>query len=521
MASNEQNTVDGVTSNEPDLNEGDMTEEPEESGMCAGGGSAAAWSLWSNVSNLSKSSLGGLIDVAKQTSSNALDFMRKDLQEFTCTMQKDTSYIATTVKTGVETGLKQENAASAKERVKKGMSSIIGGLQRVVFIPPDSDEETETIVPASHVFDRAKARLHAIQVDQGTYCNEPDGPKEKFEEFINHFDLEGNKGVISELLVSNVEVRSIYTKLVPSTVSHVDFWQRYFYKVEQLNEDEMRRQELMKRADEAQQDEGDLAWDDDEWGDAETAGASVQDKPLSISPGNEKLIKATLESFDSGSQIEVDEQTATKILEEEFSQEAPSPGPAAKDAVLKNQASTVAVNKDDEGSASEDKMAVPAPDVAPVIINAEVHIDSAAASSASYEEIPESSQSFGDSGGSASAGAPADGNISIPTVQPTEPVQPQDASGAQPAKEPLKIRTKEKDDMVVYSPGSGSEGASSSPGSGSTNQKESLDSEEWEKDFDIEVTEDDLRLAQEAAAGVAAGEGEAREEQDEDWENWE
>ena len=44
--------------------------------------------------------------------------------------------------------------------------------------------------------------------------HEPSGPPEKFEEWLKEFNLENKKGDISQLLVANVEVRSLYTQLV-------------------------------------------------------------------------------------------------------------------------------------------------------------------------------------------------------------------------------------------------------------------------------------------------------------------
>lgn len=59
-----------------------------------------------------------------------------------------------------------------------------------------------------------QARLHAIQLDSGTYCTEPSGPPEKYEEWLQEFDLESKKGDISQLLVAHEEVRALYTQIV-------------------------------------------------------------------------------------------------------------------------------------------------------------------------------------------------------------------------------------------------------------------------------------------------------------------
>ena len=59
-----------------------------------------------------------------------------------------------------------------------------------------------------------QARLHAIQLDPGTYMNAPPTEDEDFPIWLNAFMLEERKGDISDLLVANAQVRSIYTQLV-------------------------------------------------------------------------------------------------------------------------------------------------------------------------------------------------------------------------------------------------------------------------------------------------------------------
>jgi hypothetical protein len=52
-----------------------------------------------------------------------------------------------------------------------------------------------------------------LQIDPTTYTSNPT-PEERYQDWLSTFDLEGSKGAISELLVSNVEVRALYTQLV-------------------------------------------------------------------------------------------------------------------------------------------------------------------------------------------------------------------------------------------------------------------------------------------------------------------
>ena len=53
-----------------------------------------------------------------------------------------------------------------------------------------------------------------------------------------------------------------FSAQVPAEVSHSLFWQRYFYRVCQLRQDEERRADLKKRAETVQQQ--DIGWEDGE-----------------------------------------------------------------------------------------------------------------------------------------------------------------------------------------------------------------------------------------------------------------
>ncbi|ETE65827.1 BSD domain-containing protein 1 [Ophiophagus hannah] len=136
----------------------------------------------------------------------------------------------------------------------------------------DCDVITLMATPSgtTELYDSAKARLYSLQSDPATYCNEPDdcsfpnkggglalrspcplirscgglvdvvfspaGPPELFEDWLLHFSLEEKKGEISGLLGNSPSIRSLYSKMVPVAVSHSEFWLRYFYKVHQLEQ---------------------------------------------------------------------------------------------------------------------------------------------------------------------------------------------------------------------------------------------------------------------------------------------
>uniref|UniRef100_F7CY18 BSD domain containing 1 n=1 Tax=Macaca mulatta TaxID=9544 RepID=F7CY18_MACMU len=148
----------------------------------------------------------------KEKSSEALEFMKRDLTEFTQVVQHDTACtIAAT---------------------------------------------------ASVVKEKLAARLYSLQSDPATYCNEPDGPPELFDAWLSQFCLEEKKGEISELLVGSPSIRALYTKMVPAAVSHSEFWHRYFYKVHQLEQEQARRDALKQRAEQSISEEP--GWEEEE-----------------------------------------------------------------------------------------------------------------------------------------------------------------------------------------------------------------------------------------------------------------
>uniref|UniRef100_A0A3B4Y2M2 BSD domain containing 1 n=1 Tax=Seriola lalandi dorsalis TaxID=1841481 RepID=A0A3B4Y2M2_SERLL len=151
----------------------------------------------------------------KDKSSEALEFLKRDLTEFSTVVQHDTA--------------------------------------------------CSIVATATAVRNKLAARLYSLQADPATYCNEPDGPPEQFDNWLSSFSLEEKKGEISELLVNSPSIRALYTKMVPAAVAHSEFWQRYFYKVFQLDQEEARRVALKQRAEQTTHTET-LGWEEEEEG---------------------------------------------------------------------------------------------------------------------------------------------------------------------------------------------------------------------------------------------------------------
>merc|ERR1712223_2099962 len=183
-----------------------------------------------------------------------------------------------------------EMAEAAINGVAKGASSLwsmASGYASQMFVEEDL-EATPVLVGSNSepiILDRLQAQLHALSSDPITYTKDPDPQDSLAEDWTSYLatvELDSRQGEISELMINNGHVRKHYSNLVPSTVPHKLFWARYFFKVHLIDQQEVKRQALKRRAEEAKVDsDSEINWDEDEdLGDTEIPEA-VQEKLLS------------------------------------------------------------------------------------------------------------------------------------------------------------------------------------------------------------------------------------------------
>merc|ERR1719273_138539 len=183
-----------------------------------------------------------------------------------------------------------EMAEAAINGVAKGASSLwnmASGYASQMFTEEDL-EATPVLVGSNSepiILDRLQAQLHALASDPTTYTKDPDPQDALAEDWTSYLatvELDSRQGEISELMINNGHVRKHYSNLVPSSVPHKLFWARYFFKVHLIDQQEVKRQALRRRAEEAKVDsDSEINWDEDEdLGDTEIPEA-VQEKLLS------------------------------------------------------------------------------------------------------------------------------------------------------------------------------------------------------------------------------------------------
>ncbi|XP_006862219.1 PREDICTED: BSD domain-containing protein 1 isoform X3 [Chrysochloris asiatica] len=314
---------------------------------------------------------------------------------------------------------------------------------------------------------KEKARLYCLQSDPATYCNEPDGPPELFDAWLSKFCLEEKKGQISELLIGSPSIRALYTKMVPAAVSHSEFWHRYFYKVHQLEQEQARRDALKQRAEQSISEEP--GWEEED----EMLGSV---SPTSLKEAKVPVTKtSTSPEGRAGPQIPCEEklltpvETPAEVTPSESSEsislvtQIPNPAVSPEAPVLPKDLSQRLL----EASLEEQNLAVDAGETGP------------------------------------------------PPPSPPKPLNPAGRPCGPEPRPSARVETLREEaptDLRVFELNSDS-GKSTPSNNGKKGSSTDI-SEDWEKDFDLDMTEEEVQMA--LSKVDASGELE-----DVEWEDWE
>ncbi|XP_037683770.1 BSD domain-containing protein 1 isoform X2 [Choloepus didactylus] len=316
-------------------------------------------------------------------------------------------------------------------------------------------------------YDGTKARLYSLQSDPATYCNEPDGPPELFDAWLSQFCLEEKKGEISELLVGSPSIRALYTKMVPAAVSHSEFWHRYFYKVHQLEQEQARRDALKQRAEQSISEEP--GWEEEE------------EEPVGISPMSPKEVKIPV--------------AKTSTLPE---------GAAGPQSLCEENLVTL-VEPPTEVTPSESSESI---SLVTQIVNP--------ATSSETPVLPkELSQRLLEASLEEQGLAEDVGETGPPPLAHSKPLTPTGRPSGPEPRPPARVETLREEvptDLRVFELNSDS-GKSTPSNNGKKGSSTDI-SEDWEKDFDLDMTEEEVQIA--LSKVDASGELE-----DVEWEDWE
>ena len=114
--------------------------------------------------------------------------------------------------------------------------------------------------------ERYNRELLVLQANESTYVTDPLTTTVANSNDDWPIDLDKLNIDFEKLLHENVTMSSLHTKLGPAQVSNVQFGLRYFYKVNQLEEERKKRLKLLERASSEAQptQENKNDWDDEE-----------------------------------------------------------------------------------------------------------------------------------------------------------------------------------------------------------------------------------------------------------------
>ncbi|XP_006895029.1 PREDICTED: BSD domain-containing protein 1 isoform X1 [Elephantulus edwardii] len=426
----------------------------------------------------------------KEKSSEALEFMKRDLTEFSQVVQHDTACtIAATASVVKEKlaimsylwvtcllsgfSLQTEGSSGATEKMKKGLSDFLGVISDTFAPSADKTIECDVITlmgtpsGTAEPYDGTKARLYSLQSDPATYCNEPDGPPELFDAWLSQFCLEEKKGQISELIAGSPSIRALYTKMVPAAVSHSEFWHRYFYKVHQLEQEQARRDALKQRAEQTISEEA--GWEEDE------------EELVGISPTSPKEAKVPVTSTSTSPEGRTGPQSPS-----EENLVTPVETPAE-----------VTPSESSESISLVTQIAKPATSPEAPMLPRDL---SQKLQEASLEE-QDLAVDVGETG--------------PPPPAHTKPLTPAGRPSGSEPRPPARVETLREEvptDLRVFELNSDS-GKSTPSNNGKKGSSTDI-SEDWEKDFDLDMTEEEVQMA--LSKVDASGELE-----DAEWEDWE
>lgn len=433
----------------------------------------------------------------KEKSTEALEFMKRDLAEFSHVVQHDTACTIAATANAVKEKLSAETSTGAGQQVKKGLSNILGVLSDTFAPPPDKTIDCDVITlvatpsGTTELYDSTKARLYTLQADPATYCNEPDGPLELYDEWVAGFNLDERKGEISDLLVNSPSVRALYTNMVPAAVSHSEFWHRYFYKLYQFDQEESRRIALKQRAEQTSQSE-ELQWEEEEEEDEFVGALPLNSNVQHLSLNSSLPVQPPVLCSRTENSVELESVDVSAIGQ------APS----------EHQSTTA--------------------EQSPVELQFQSQVSTSSETSRSEETVKEIGEKA--EGSSARLVPEQEEKPHLPTAKDRVPTSAKVATGSSKdqkakgstggvaeTKNTVRLETTKDDggptDLRVYELNSDS-GKSTPSNNGKKGSSTDI-SEDWEKDFDLDMTEEEVQLA------LSQVDVTDHQLEDEDWENWE
>ncbi|KAJ3159792.1 hypothetical protein HDU86_001444 [Geranomyces michiganensis] len=213
-------------------------------------------------------------------------------------------------------------ADKADELLLKFGSGVSSFLSNAVTIIPGQSAgtgkealEKAPVAKRNIIFNRKTALVTALRTDAATYAA-PAIDDARFQTFAAAFEIgDKEKAQIAKILEETPEVRDILQRLVPSEISYATFWQRYFFRVSELEREEETRKQLLAKAKAATADgAGDKEDEDFSWGsedEEEENSANDASKRDATMAKPESSVEPVVQMVDVGGDDYADKVTAS------------------------------------------------------------------------------------------------------------------------------------------------------------------------------------------------------------------
>ncbi|KRX60295.1 BSD domain-containing protein 1, partial [Trichinella britovi] len=177
-------------------------------------------------------------DQAREKTMSTLALVKRDLVELGETFQQEASSLIT-----VTANVIREHAPPLNAEVASNwMKAVVDSVSYVLSEKDTAVGEEEFEIPIVAPLDNGKYdSVRALQMDPETFCTDPEGATELYEDWKSNFNLRHYEEECKEIFRNCPSVRRMYLQLVPNEIDSIQFWQRYFYRVHQHQLDKARK----------------------------------------------------------------------------------------------------------------------------------------------------------------------------------------------------------------------------------------------------------------------------------------
>ncbi|XP_018325225.1 BSD domain-containing protein 1-B isoform X2 [Agrilus planipennis] len=190
------------------------------------------------------------LHAAKNKSTEVLEFVKKDLEEFGSVVKQEASTVVSTTGSAITKTLKLDESDSTAGSMKRSISSFLGQMNTILNPSPD-DSDTEAIIINEDsdpvTLTKLQQEIYNLQKNETTFLDDPeDSLMMQFNCWLEIIEDQLSEERLNRHLNSSLTLKNQYEKLVPEKVSHILFWKRYLFK-KAVIEDEMARKEAMEK----------------------------------------------------------------------------------------------------------------------------------------------------------------------------------------------------------------------------------------------------------------------------------